>query len=218
MRRLPVYILIDTSTSMRGEPITAVELGLKALIESLNKDPYALETVCLSIITYNAQAEQILPLTEVCKIRMPELTAKGRSALGEALALLCEKVEKEVHENTPKVKGDWKPLLFILSDGGYSGPIAKPISEFQKLKFGFVVACAAGTKSKIDILCKITDNIIQISTTDTINIKAYFKWISSSISTTSTKIENTGKCDVTLDELPPLPQEIMALHRENYNN
>lgn len=218
MRRLPVYILIDTSTSMRGEPITAVELGLKALIESLNKDPYALETVCLSLITYSAQAEQILPLTEVCKIRMPELTAKGRSALGEALTLLCEKVEKEVHKNTPKVKGDWKPLLFILSDGGYSGPIAKPISEFQKLKFGFVVACAAGTKSKIDILRKITDNIIQISSTDTINIKAYFKWISSSISTTSTIIENAGKCDVTLDELPPLPQEIMALHRENYNN
>ena len=51
MRRLPVYILIDTSTSMRGEPIIAVELGLKALMESLNRDPYALETVCLSIIT-----------------------------------------------------------------------------------------------------------------------------------------------------------------------
>lgn len=215
MRRLPVYILIDTSTSMRGEPIIAVELGLKALMESLNRDPYALETVCLSIITYNSQAEQILPLTEVYKTRIPELTAKGRSALGEALELLCEKVEKEVHKNTPEAKGDWKPLLFVLSDGGYSGPIAKPISEFKKLQFGFVVACAAGSKSKIDILRKITPNVIQISSTDTINIKAYFKWISSSISTTSTRIENTGESDISLEELPPLPKEIMALRKEN---
>lgn len=215
MRRLPVYILIDTSTSMRGEPIIAVELGLKALMESLNRDPYALETVCLSIITYNSQAEQILPLTEVYKTRIPELTAKGRSALGEALELLCEKVEKEVHKNTLEAKGDWKPLLFVLSDGGYSGPIAKPISEFKKLQFGFVVACAAGSKSKIDILRKITPNVIQISSTDTINIKAYFKWISSSISTTSTRIENTGESDITLEELPPLPKEIMALRKEN---
>lgn len=215
MRRLPVYILIDTSTSMRGEPIIAVELGLKALMESLNRDPYALETVCLSIITYNSQAEQILPLTEVYKTRIPELTAKGRSALGEALELLCEKVEKEVHKNTPEAKGDWKPLLFVLSDGGYSGPIAKPISEFKKLQFGFVVACAAGSKSKIDVLRKITPNVIQISSTDTINIKAYFKWISSSISTTSTRIENTGESDISLDELPPLPKEIMALRKEN---
>lgn len=215
MRRLPVYILIDTSTSMRGEPIIAVELGLKALMESLNRDPYALETVCLSIITYNSQAEQILPLTEVYKTRIPELTAKGRSALGEALELLCEKVKKEVHKNTPEAKGDWKPLLFVLSDGGYSGPIAKPISEFKKLQFGFVVACAAGSKSKIDVLRKITPNVIQISSTDTINIKAYFKWISSSISTTSTRIENTGESDISLEELPPLPKEIMALRKEN---
>ena len=215
MRRFPVYILIDTSTSMRGEPIIAVELGFKALMESLNRDPYALETVCLSIITYNSQAEQILPLTEVYKTRIPELTAKGRSALGEALELLCEKVEKEVHKNTPEAKGDWKPLLFVLSDGGYSGPIAKPISEFKKLQFGFVVACAAGSKSKIDVLRKITPNVIQISSTDTINIKAYFKWISSSISTTSTRIENTGESDISLEELPPLPKEIMALRKEN---
>ena len=142
------------------------------------------------------------------------MTAKGRSALGEALELLCDKIDKEVHKNTPEAKGDWKPLLFILSDGGYSGPIAKPISEFKKIPFGFVVACAAGSKSKIDVLRKITANIVQISSTDTINIKAYFKWISSSISTTSTRVDNSGDTDITVDMLPPLPNEIMVLHKD----
>ena len=200
---------------MRGEPIAAVQLGLEALMDSLRSDPYALETVCLSIITYNAQAEQIVPLTEVYKLRIPELIARGRSALGEALVLLCEKVRMEVRKNTPETKGDWKPLLFVLSDGGYSGPIAKPIAEFKKLSFGYVVACAAGIKSKIDVLRKLTENVIQINSTDTINIKAYFKWISSSISRTSTKVECFGGSEMTLDELPDLPQEIMALRRDN---
>ena len=116
MRRLPVYILIDTSTSMRGEPIAAVENGLKALMDSLNKDPYALETVCLSVITYNTQAEQILPLTEVYKIRIPEITAKGRSALGEALLLLCEKVKsKKIHQK-PKGTGNRYFLFCQMAD------------------------------------------------------------------------------------------------------
>ena len=111
MRRLPVYLLIDTSSSMRGEPIEAVKVGIKSLLNSLSQDPYALETVWLSIITYNSQAEQILPLTEVYKLQVPELIAKGRSAMGEALLLLAERIDIEVVKNSPEQKGDWKPLL-----------------------------------------------------------------------------------------------------------
>ena len=215
MRRLPVYILIDTSTSMRGEPIEAVKVGIMSLIESLNQDPYALETVCLSIITYNAKAEQIVPLTEVYKFHFPEIVAKGRSALGEALMMLTEKVSEEVHKNTPTAKGDWEPLLFILSDGGYSGPIAKPVAEFKKIPFAVVVACAAGEKSHIDVLKKITNDVIQISSIDSASIKSYFKWISSTISTASLKIENSGEYDMTIDTLPPLPNEIKVLRSNN---
>lgn len=43
MRRLPVYLLLDTSTSMRGEPINAVRDGLDLLVSRLRQDPYALE-------------------------------------------------------------------------------------------------------------------------------------------------------------------------------
>jgi uncharacterized protein YegL len=197
---------------MRGEPIEAVKDGISTLLSSLSQDPYALETVCLSIITYNSKAEQILPLTEVYKLQVPELVAKGRSAMGEALLLLSERIDNEVVKTTPEQKGDWKPLLFLLSDGGYSGPIAKPIEEFKKRHFAVVVACAAGDKSHIDVLRRITNNVIKISTTETQNILAYFKWISSSISTTSTKIENSGNDEVVIQELPPLPQEIQILH------
>lgn len=69
----------------------------------------------------------------------------------------------------------------------------------------------------MDALRKITDNVIKISTTDTASIKAYFRWISSSISTSSTKIEDMGYEIGNINELPPLPQEIMALHSTENN-
>ena len=37
MRRLPVYLLIDTSGSMRGEPIESVKVGLEAMVSSYEK-------------------------------------------------------------------------------------------------------------------------------------------------------------------------------------
>ena len=44
-RRLPVYILIDTSGSMRGEPIQSVNSGLQNMLSTLKQDPFALESV-----------------------------------------------------------------------------------------------------------------------------------------------------------------------------
>ena len=59
MRRLPVYLLIDTSGSMRGEPIESVKVGLEAMVSSLRQDPFALESVNISIITYDREVKQI---------------------------------------------------------------------------------------------------------------------------------------------------------------
>ena len=53
MRRLPVYLVIDTSGSMRGESIHSVNVGIQAMLSALRQDPYALESVHISIITYD---------------------------------------------------------------------------------------------------------------------------------------------------------------------
>ncbi len=64
MRRLPVYLLLDTSGSMYGEPIEAVKNGMQVLISTLRQDPYALETAYLSVITFDSSACQASQLTE----------------------------------------------------------------------------------------------------------------------------------------------------------
>ena len=66
----------------------------------------------------------------------------------------------------------------------------------------------------IIILQKITKNIVYISSNRTEDIKAYFKWISNSIGATSSKIDYCGDNDLSLEELPPMPQEIMVLHKD----
>ena len=110
MRRLPVYLLLDTSGSMYGEPIEAVKNGVQVLVSTLRQDPYALETAYLSIITFDSDARQVAPLTELASFQQPNLEANGGTALGEALGLLAQKVDAEVTKTTAEKKGDWKPL------------------------------------------------------------------------------------------------------------
>ena len=208
MRRLPVYLLLDTSGSMYGEPIEAVKNGVQTLLSTLRGDPYALETAYLSIITFESKAEQVVPLTELSAFQQPNINASGCTALGEALALLAQKVDAEVIKTTAEMKGDWKPLVFIMTDGNPTDDLEQGLREFRKRKFGMVVACAAGQAADVKTLQKITENVVQLDTADSSTIKAFFKWVSASISTSSKSVEDTGSDSMTMNELPPPPPEV----------
>lgn len=208
MRRLPVYLLLDTSGSMYGEPIEAVKNGVQVLVSTLRSDPYALETAYLSIITFNSSAQQVTPLTELSAFQQPSIDAGGCTALGEALVLLANKVDTEVVKTTTEVKGDWKPLVFIMTDGEPTDDLNKGLAEFKKRKFGMVVACAAGQGANTDTLKKITECVVQLDTADSATIKSFFKWVSASVSTGSQKVEDAGAEVTGLSELPPPPPEV----------
>lgn len=208
MRRLPVYLLLDTSGSMHGEPIEAVKNGVQVLVSTLRQDPYALETAYLSIITFDSAAKQIVPLTELSMFQMPDIQVSGTTSLGEALSLLSTKVDTEVTKTTFEQKGDWKPLVFIMTDGEPTDDFRKGLAEFKKQKFGMVVACAAGQGANTNTLKEITEVVVQLDTADSATIKAFFKWVSASVSTGSQKIEASGQEVSGLSELPPPPPEV----------
>ena len=208
MRRLPVYLLLDCSGSMYGEPIEAVKNGVQVLVSTLRQDPYALETAYLSIITFDSSAQQLTPLTELAAFQQPNIQASGCTALGEALALLAQKADQEVTKTTMEKKGDWKPLVFIMTDGEPTDDLNKGLAEFKKRKWGMVVACAAGSGANTNTLKKITECVVSLDTADSATIKAFFKWVSASVSSGSMKVEETGAEATTLSELPPPPPEV----------
>ncbi|MDE5886810.1 MAG: VWA domain-containing protein [Muribaculaceae bacterium] len=207
MRILPVYLLIDTSGSMHGEPIESVKVGLEALVSSLRQEPAALESVALSIITFDKDVKQILPLTPLDELQLPEITTpeSGPTHTGLALQLLCERVDKEVKKGTAETKGDWKPLLFIMTDGKPSDSklYKDMIEEVKKRHFGNIVACAAGPSAKAEELLKLTDKVVSLDTLDSTAFKKFFKWVSDSINIGSQSVGATD--DIAL---PPPPPEV----------
>ncbi len=192
---------------MRGEPIESMKVGLESMVSTLRQDPFALESVYLSIITYNRVPEQLIPLTELENLQIPPIAhpESGPTHFGEALEFTCQLIDKEVQLSTPDKKGDWMPLLFIMCDGRASDPLLfnKIVPELHKRHFGGIIACSVGAKTDHNNLKKITDKIVSLETTDSGTFRQFFKWVSASVSAGNRSI---GAADEL--SLPPPPPEI----------
>jgi uncharacterized protein YegL len=167
---------------MKGEPIESVKVGLADMIATLRLDPYALETACISIITYNSKVEQIVPLTPLEDLQLPDIIVpeSGATFMGAALNLLCERYDAEVNIGSKEQKGDWMPLLFVLTDGKPADLQAynEAIVKIKKHQFTNIVACAAGPRAKVGPLKQLTHNVFTLDNMDSNSFKKFFQWVS----------------------------------------
>ena len=209
-RRLPVYLLIDCSGSMMGEPIEAVKQGIKALLSELRSDPQALETAYLSVITFGSTARQIIPLTELMQFKEPEISASGATALGGALNVLIDCVNNEVRKSTESQNGDWRPLVFILTDGSPTDieTFNQAIQKIRSLKAANIIACAAGSNADTTYLKQITESVLMMNTLSAGDMAQFFAWVSGSIKMSSKSLDAKPGGAI---QLPPPPQGFVVV-------
>ncbi len=189
MRRLPVFILIDSSTSMNGEAISAVNMGLSTLIKELRTNPFALETVFLSVISFNTKAQIVRPYSDLLSSDSISIEAKGQSNFGLGLDLLIQELENNVNKATLVQKGDWKPLVFFMTDGRPSGAWKKKLKKFLSLNIGQWIICACGVKTNLHIIESMDGSVIVLNKKNNESVLKFFKWISHSIGAHSKSID-----------------------------
>ncbi|MCA9030729.1 MAG: VWA domain-containing protein [Planctomycetaceae bacterium] len=207
VRRLPVYLLLDCSESVAGEPFEAIKAGLHSLISTLQQDPMALETAALSVIGFSGKATELIPLTDLTQVSMPRLRLGSGTALGSALSILQASIERDVRKNSATTKGDYKPNIFLLTDGR---PTDSWMAEADKVraKVGSnqynMIAVGCGDDADLEALSRITPIVIRSKDLNPEVMAQFFQWVSASVTTVSTAVSGAGNGEIHLPNVPDL--------------
>jgi len=198
MRRLPIFFVIDVSESMIGEPIELMEKGIENIVSSLRQDPHSLETVYISIIAFAGKAKAITPLVDLISFYPPKIAIGGGTSLGSALDVLMGEIDQNVQKTTMETRGDWKPVVFLITDGK---PTDDPNPAMLRWNNKYakdcnVISVTLGLNADVDILNQISDAVLALENTEENAFFKFIEWISHSVKAQSQAVDLTKKSTV----------------------
>jgi len=214
MRRLPVYLLLDCSESMAGQAIEDLAKGLDAMLTVMRSDPTAMETAWLSIITFAGRATQILPLTDIAQVHLPDLRVRTGTSLGAGLRLAVECISREVMKTTLTTKGDYKPLVFLFTDGQPTDEwesAAAAIRAQRKPGIANIYAIGCGADVDTHVLREVTDIVLTMKDMTLEAWRKVFVWVTASVQTTSRALDSGLEGKPV--ELPALPDVLEVVRQ-----
>jgi uncharacterized protein YegL len=115
--RCPCILLLDVSSSMKGEPIEALNEGLRAFKREVSKDIVAARRVEVAIVTFASEVHTVQDFVTVDQFDPPELVASGQTHMGAAIdtALNILELRKAAYRNSGVAY--YRPWVFLITDG-----------------------------------------------------------------------------------------------------
>ena len=122
--RCPVTLLLDTSASMRGEPIAELNAGLRAFHHQILCDELASLRVELSVVSFGGEARLVQDFCTIDELGPPTLEASGDTPMGDALDLGLRMVDARKAVYRANGIHYYRPWIFLITDGAPTDGIA----------------------------------------------------------------------------------------------
>lgn len=181
--RCAVVLLLDTSYSMAGQPISELNQGILTFEQEIKKDELASLRVEVSIITFGGQVSVVQPFVSVGNFEAPTLTVNGNTPMGEAidkgLALLKER-KATYRANDVDF---YRPWLFLITDGEPTDAweMAAERLKQEEARKGVLVFCIGVENANMQILRNFSNQTPPLKLKG-LEFRPLFSWLSKSLS------------------------------------
>ncbi|WP_428244209.1 vWA domain-containing protein [Gynuella sp.] len=118
-QRTPCVLVLDTSSSMSGEPIKQLNTGLKVFEEQLKSDPVAALRVQVLVIAVGGHEDVTIlqPWTDAVDFSAPTLQANGLTPLGKGMAKAMDEIDAQKALYDSNGISSTRPWIIMISDG-----------------------------------------------------------------------------------------------------
>ena len=130
-RPLPVILLLDSSGSMEGDKINILNAAVREMLQSFASEVDISAAIHVGVIQFGRTVgwhQPLLPVEDVIN-QWSDLTASGKTPLGQALTLLQDSLEDR-NIVSPRA---YRPTIVLVSDGkptdDWGGPMAELLAS-----------------------------------------------------------------------------------------
>lgn len=197
--RCPVILLLDTSTSMIGDPVKELMRGVRVFKEEVHRDTKASLSVEVAVVSFGP-VRLLQDFVTIESFMPPTLEAEGFTPMGEAIDFALDLLEsrKDIYKSCGIQY--YRPWIFMITDGA---PTDEWQSAAQRLQAGeaegrycfFSVAVEGADVQKLKQISPPSRPPVLLNGLD---FQGLFLWLSSSM-----KRVSAGKVGETL-ALPPV--------------
>jgi uncharacterized protein YegL len=182
--RCPCILLLDTSTSMQGQPIAELNSGLVTFKDELMADSLAAKRVEVAIVTFGP-VQTVNDFQTAEFFQPPSLRASGDTPMGAAItqALEMARQRKDLYRTNGILY--YRPWIFLITDGAptdYWKDAAERIKEGEKNK-AFAFFAVGVQEANFDILKQIS--VREPLRLQALKFRELFLWLSSSMKAVS---------------------------------
>jgi len=119
--RCPCVLLLDTSGSMRGAPIAALNEGLRTFATDLSQDSLASRRVEVAVVTFNNEVQVAKDFITADQFEPPVLSAGGQTFMGTGINKALDLLQARKSQYRANGIAYYRPWVFLITDGEPQG-------------------------------------------------------------------------------------------------